>query len=349
MFETVRQAAPTADGRFWLILGEPGGGKSTLFQEWFKRWWSGSADPAPRLGLPVPVLVRLRELPPETLDDADADAMADRLWRHGLGEAAALPEPSASVRALYGKGRGRLLRPVWLLDGLDEVPAAHLTASFFPRLAALPGLKLVSCRSAVYESLRPEADRARAPGHEYDLLGLEPDQQKEFLAAALPLKGSIADAATLHARIRQNPALAPLAGNPLLLDLIAEVADRIALPASRAEFYAEAEAALRARKLFASPVRHQVAAFEAALTALAGRMGLETIEAPQSWWSEACPDPALAEAIERTGLIRVSHRRGKVSFLHLTFQEYHLADALLRSHGHRPLGHARRPDWPGLR
>src|SRR5262245_40383254 len=52
--------------RPWFVLGEPGAGKSTLLEAWFDTWVGELLEP--RLGMTVPVLVRLRELRPGDLD-----------------------------------------------------------------------------------------------------------------------------------------------------------------------------------------------------------------------------------------------------------------------------------------
>jgi predicted NACHT family NTPase len=60
VLEDFRRAAAAGQARRpWVILGEPGAGKSTLLQRWFDTWAAELLEP--RLGLAVPVLVRLRE------------------------------------------------------------------------------------------------------------------------------------------------------------------------------------------------------------------------------------------------------------------------------------------------
>jgi len=176
VLETIQQVATTQGYRFWLILGEPGAGKTTLLVAWFTRW--ATRLPNPYLGMVMPVLVRLRYVQAqETLQDSER--LADRFWRLGLTERALL---KGQGERIYRQDRGRWFSPGWLLDGLDEVVPLP-DEQFYQALVNLPGVKVLTCRTAVYEARRSVSDRYKA--QEYKLLGLQPKQQRAFLIDAL--------------------------------------------------------------------------------------------------------------------------------------------------------------------
>ena len=103
-----------------LVLGEPGAGKSSLLAHWHATWLA--ALPPPRLGLPVPVLVPLRQGEAGALAGRPEED-ADRLWE----SRGARDHDGTPAGACYGL-LPRLFWPVWLLDGLDELPAPNLAA-----------------------------------------------------------------------------------------------------------------------------------------------------------------------------------------------------------------------------
>ncbi len=313
----------------WMLLGEPGSGKSLLLDRWFRRWFADGVTARP--GLAVPVLVRLRDL---VLEDLQAGpALADRLWRRGIAFARQAGMP-AGIKTLYRTGRGRLWRPVWLLDGLDEIRAAPLIEPLFRALADLPGTRLITCRSAVYQELRPVTRVWLTPDREYHLPGLTPPDQLAFLTQALG--GPATRARDLHGRLQASPALRPLANNPLMLRLIASISGRAPLPRSRAAFYRDAEAGLRRCHL---EDQRQGASdlpeFDDALNHLAATMGLDHAVTDLSGLRDACraatatePEAeALAEALTTTGLIRIAGPGAAIRFLHPALQEYHVAGA----------------------
>lgn len=232
---------------------------------------------------------------------------------------------------VYRAERGRMFAPVWLLDALDEVSHPGLGEAFFQRLAGLAGRKVLTCRTAVYESLRREADRYR--DREYEVLGLKPHEQLAFLTHAW--EGDAQRAEALHRAVQRHPAIRPLAANPLMLSLIAEVEGPDRLPTTRAAFYAGAVRAMWARKVDEEPEADSlVEQRDLLLTAVAGEMGMERVEESlailnrAAQQTEAAEWKRLVEYIRRAGLLRVDRARERISFLHLTFQEYFLARAL---------------------
>ena len=330
---------PTLPPRPWVILGEPGSGKTSLLEHWHATWLR--ALPRLCLGMRVPVLVRLHDVPREVLA-GDPATVADTLWAKGVaaGQGAARSTVAAGVFALPA----RVFTPVWLLDSLDELAAPPITSrGLWDMLRALPGEAVLTCRTAVFQPARTET--AGRVGKEWRLLGLKPEEeQAQFLARAYAAQGWDPSRASEAVReLNVNPALRPLAAVPLLLRLVAEAGPRLTFPATRAEFYDDATNALWARRLNDRPELFDLAPErDAALAALAAVMDLATMEAagPEAL-RRAGMSSELREAMHRSGLLHFDNRRGRVSFPHLTFQEFHLARALLG----RPFGKVLRERW----
>jgi predicted NACHT family NTPase len=324
ILERLQQHVPSRSNRPWLILGEPGAGKTALLEAWFLRW--AAELPAAHLGMVVPVLVRLRYL---RIDQSplDSDMFADQLWALGLHEQALL---GGQADAIYQPDRRRGFHPVWLLDGLDEVTPPP-DERFYHALVTLPGVKVLSCRTAVYETLRQEAARYYT-GQEYELLDLKPVDQRAFLMQTLG--GDVHQVDVLHQRLQHHPQLRLLASNPLMLSPIAQMPDRVALPMTRAEFYQAAVGEMWRRKLLDHPEALPWTDYrDRVLTELAQQMGITQTRVPLAWLARAATrvagsnGRALLAALQRTGLVRVSPWE-EVDFVHLTFQEYYLAQSL---------------------
>lgn len=314
---------------FWLVLGEPGAGKTRLLEHWFTKW-AGQLNTL-QLGMAVPVLFRLRELEAEDLK-LEAESLADRLWERGIEEAVSLLGDQAGT--VYRVTRHGLFQPVWLLDGLDEVRPDLQGLPLHRKLANLPGLKVVSCRTAVYASLRQQADGYKEPNREYEILGIKPTEMSDFLTGVFA--GNSERATDLQRRIQDNVSLRFLAGNPLMLTLIAEVSERIALPATRAAFYQEAVVALWDRKLDPEhDCRYLGDKRDRLLTMLAEEMGIKSLEGRLGRLVQVAREvasddhKALIGCLGQTGLLSIDKRRERFGYAHLTFQEYYLAQSLL--------------------
>jgi predicted NACHT family NTPase len=135
-------------------------------------------------------------------------------------------------------------------------------------------VKVVTCRTAVYEALRRDADVYKE--QEYEVLGIKAAEQPVFLEHVLETWGVNPDRAEeLHRKVQQNTAVRPLAANPLMLTLIAEVSQRMSLPASRAAFYEAAVEEMWSRKLANSAAEDLLEERDRALSELAQRMALD--------------------------------------------------------------------------
>ncbi|MGF7212454.1 hypothetical protein GGE65_007081 [Skermanella aerolata] len=312
---------------FTLITGEPGSGKSWLLEELQNAWLS--TDPSPRLGMTLPVLVRCRDLELADLASYDPSELADRLWIR-----AATPSPATGTSGLIFLKRpsGRIWQPLWLLDGIDELPSELMTSEFFRRLANLPGRVCVTCRTVVAQA-QAGALRGCVPLSQHlELLPLTTLEQRNFLRDCFD--GDIGRSETLHRRVHASSQLRELAGSPLLLTLIAEVGETT-LPAARAAFYGESVAELWARRVKGTNQEGLRLYRDEVLTRLAAGMTLEQIVAPvgafdiaiQKMGIEYSERVLLISALKACGLLRFA--REKFEFLHLTFQEFYLATHLM--------------------
>ncbi len=191
-----------------LILGEPGSGKTTLTKHWYEESRQNREDIA---------AFRLRDLGrvPTTKDSG----LTPRLW---------------------------------LLDGWDELPVSQRRAE---HVATLPGLKIVTCRTASYHG---EFDALTADDRIHYVMGMLPQDQRAFLLAVVDawqgsrhsglVRQRLAEVDALWAdnlwqTLQSDDKLRELVANPLLLTLIALVSPpgkEIKLPKSRAQFYQEA-------------------------------------------------------------------------------------------------------------
>ena len=119
-----------------------------------------------------------------------------------------------------------------------------------------------------------------------------------------------------------------------MLSLIAQVSGEMALPETRAEFYQAAVSEMWSRKLSNLPdASSRTKQRDRVLTNLAQRMGMEHIEVSLSLLEQAASDvdastfQVLIDYLKRAGIV-LQQRWEKVSFVHLTFQEFYLARAL---------------------
>ena len=87
---------PALPMRPWVVLGEPGAGKTSLLEHWHVTWLR--ALPQPCLGMRVSILVRLRDVQREVLA-GDPATVADTLWEKGLaaGKSKAMGTRAAQV------------------------------------------------------------------------------------------------------------------------------------------------------------------------------------------------------------------------------------------------------------
>ena len=299
---------PALPRRPWLILGEPGAGKTSLLEHWHATWLQ--ARLRPYLGMKVPVLVRLRDVPRDAFKGDPGGAVADTLWDRGLAVGRSQAKGTAA-EAVFGL-RPHVFTPVWLLDGLDELASPIADRGLWDSLRALPGEAALTCRTAVFQAARAEI--GDLIGSEWRILGLKPTQeQADFLAEAYAdEKIDPACAEEMVHDLNANASLRSLAASPLILRLVAEAGPRLKLPATRAGFYEAATNALWERRLRDRPELLDLAPErDATLAALAATMGLAT-EAPKKALHQTGARPDLREALRRSGLLTFDDRRDRV-------------------------------------
>ena len=206
------------------LVGEPGSGKSTLLRQWAVRLNEQHLQDGTK---PVAFYVALRDVTSEGLDDYFGRPRADGGFELDITPFLS-PDPPA--------------RAIWLFDGLDELPQ-ELRGQWFTIIQTCSkDVCVVSCRTAVY---RGEF------GDPMHLMGLAPAAQLSFLRDLVglwrqqryPPEFAIADDSwveRLHGAIQGNAQLAPLAGSPLLLTLLAFThppTSDLDLATSRPDFY----------------------------------------------------------------------------------------------------------------
>ncbi|MFM9102564.1 MAG: HEAT repeat domain-containing protein, partial [Cyanobium sp.] len=215
-----------------VVLGDPGSGKSLLLQYLVLAW--AEASDLPFADTPVPLLIELRDYAScrekgEVKDFVEYLGRADgRRWQ-------------LNPEALAGWLQHN--RTLLLLDGLDEVfdpelrqrvtTAIHRFADEYPNARIIVSSRLIGFPQ---ERWRDEGFRP------FMLQELDGEQTEAFLRRWHQLayedgsKGERKRASLVRA-IHQSPAIQQLAGNPLLLTLMAILHRTQELPRDRAELY----------------------------------------------------------------------------------------------------------------
>ncbi|MBI5382276.1 MAG: HEAT repeat domain-containing protein [Opitutae bacterium] len=233
------RAASAGAARKLVILGDPGSGKSSLVRYLAVRW-AGIAEPAVRDTQPIPLVVEL---------GAYGRWRCDRRkdFIRFLEEA---PGWHQWLPGLLAKLIGQPGRVVLLLDGLDEVFDVKLRAEVMDDLqrfnSQFPHLPIVvTSRVVGYQAQRLRDAEFR----HFMLQDLDATQITDFLqrwhevtfddpAQAAPKRDRLQKA------LRKSKSIALLAGNPLLLTMMAILNRNQELPRDRADLYAQASRVL---------------------------------------------------------------------------------------------------------
>ncbi|MGO8866183.1 MAG: HEAT repeat domain-containing protein [Alphaproteobacteria bacterium] len=355
-------AAVTAETDRLLIFGAPGQGKSTLLRhmllEATERWLG---DP---LGAPFPCLIRLSQWM-ET-DGAPEGRLQRYLTTHLPGFA----EISRDAAEAWYAGK-----VLWLLDGIDEIRGAAARERFLEELTRLAA---PSSRHRFVVSTRPAGEPPGGIGAEWLRTELPALAEPQVLAIlrnwsqVLAKKdGLYLDAPDFAARLAANPGLRQVHSNALLLTMaVLFFKQRKRLPNDRWEFYVGAEQSLRD-----SWARHRLNDKDAAslpgdyaatvLESLAldgmqeGRVlftaggvaaRVRAVLAGRNWTGgeQDAEAPRFLDAARDAIGVLVEQAPEQYGFVHLTFQEFLAARALVRRGEDAPAIIARfwdHPDW----
>ncbi|QDU65906.1 SUMF1/EgtB/PvdO family nonheme iron enzyme [Engelhardtia mirabilis] len=206
--------------RRWVLLGDPGSGKSTLCRRL-------ACELAQDESRPLPILVSLARLADAGNTDDPFALVAKDATR---SDATSRAELADALRERASDGGAWIL-----LDGLDEVREsdAPRVKGLLRKLAeAYPDCPiLVTSRRTGYGGAPDEAFVAA------DLLALDPRAQRQLLANWL----GATEADLAWERLQNSARLADLARNPFLLTLLAELhREGAPLPATRGALYDQA-------------------------------------------------------------------------------------------------------------
>jgi len=232
---SVLEVVKDASFKYFVILGDPGSGKSTLLQYLALEWARLSPKDLPQQ--PIPLLIELRAYN----RNREAGQCKDFLefFHQGSGIVCRLPQQELHQRLKMGNC-------LVMFDGLDEVfdrgqreeiiTDIHRFTNDYPNLRVIVtsrviGYKAQKLRDAEFRHFmledleRQQIDDFMENWHE-----LTYDDEGEKIRKRERLKRSIS----------QSSAIAQLAGNPLLLTMMAILNRHQELPRDRAELYNQA-------------------------------------------------------------------------------------------------------------
>jgi len=314
-----------------MVVGEPGAGKSTLLKYITLSYAEGNLTQLPKQ--PVVILVEIGHLRQDDL----LDDLVKELDKKDF--------PNARNFVEIGLEKGTLML---LFDGLDEV-SSEGRQIVVNRISGLLDKYsqcrvVITCQKAVYHY-----EFATRTDQTLEIDSFRDDEIQQFLQIwqqdMLPDKSVKQLIHTLH----EQPRIMQLAGNPLLLTIIAYLytdTDFI-LPHSRTKFYSKATQVLLAQ-LHREHNFYEAAKKQAVLRHLAlfnqdggapnkpdwRTMKMETVLAeikkvlPDLNLTNKDADPLLEEIVNRSGLLQKIDGGERYQFTHLTLQEFFAAVAL---------------------
>lgn len=307
-----------------VLLGDPGAGKTITLRHLARE----AAEKALAGDGAIPVYIELKRYKGQAdLAPLLAQAVDEALAVHWLTLSADPEEAARIVRTWLHQGKFLLL-----LDGLNEVHPDRRTAAVaaLKSLLAGPHQMVVSCRERDYSVELQDLAAA------YTLQPLGEEEIRDYLEQDLGKQGEV-----LFCQIRGDERLFSLAGNPLMLWLMARVAEAEPegqLPANKGQLLARFTAAmpsLRRREAVLLPdipdddVR---VALRSLGLAMQERKRLEaSLSEARAWtgWSGPHDLALVLRTAKGLRFLKSDGRWGEpVAFLHPLFQEYFAAEAL---------------------
>jgi hypothetical protein len=304
-----------------VLLGDPGIGKSTALRD---------LERADSQWIPIRLDLRLYDGSDE-LEVLFAKRINEILRRRRTSLTPKPADAAAFLQAQLLREDGRDF--IFLLDGLDEVkPEFHeKVRQAIKGVLAYHHRCVISCRITGYESI---FDGEAVP---YVLEELAPGDIQNYLVQSL---GEERGLSLFSSQIGGDPQLLNLAANPLLLSLIAKIAEfhpQARIPAKRAELFdafVDDLPLMKSREGARLPIpRDLVISMLEALgfamlehaTLAAGLAEIRTWNIPTS---DHTLDATLAEAHECRLLLSDGESGGSVQFIHPLFREYFAARLL---------------------
>jgi energy-coupling factor transporter ATP-binding protein EcfA2 len=242
----VVEVLASPDNRCSIVLGDPGSGKSTLLRYLALSLIDGSSNARlqPALAGRVPFLVDLK-----SYTALRAQNRCDTFYGYFdvLAKQEGCPVTGDRLRAHLDEG----LPAVVMFDGVDEIfqPAEQEAitkqiiafADTYPEARIIVTSRIIGYRRALL---------TKAGFRHFTLQDLDEPQVKEFVRHwyTLTLTGSAAEAEARIERIQQSftasPSIRQLAGNPMLLTIMAIIGKHQELPRERWKLYDHAASVL---------------------------------------------------------------------------------------------------------
>lgn len=336
LHQTADAFGALAAHRRLVVLGAPGGGKSTLLKHIAL---AGAERRLPgALAQSIPVLLELHRLA-ESKATLEAE-IVNELARTGFPHARTFVEQNLEKRSF-----------LLLLDGLDELPPqqrGQVAQDIKDLTARHEEVQIVvTCRAAVY---RGELDEVA--DQKLELVDFNDQQIQRYLRTwvrtqQLPPGKSVEE---LTNTLANRPQIKKLAGNPLLLTILAYLYTdhpEIVLPHSRSQFYKTATDLLLEQwhyqhNRFTLPQKRAIlehlALFNQAGTdpndpdrrTMDFRAVIKEVQGlcPSLNLKPEDTDRLLQEIVERSGLLFALDGGQRYGFAHLTLQEYFTAARL---------------------
>ena len=310
-----------------VLLGEPGLGKTTSLH-------ASARDVAQQAQGEIPIYAELKYYDGSELETLLAQSVNKILAASKRMLAPDLAESTRVLKQWLAQSDARFLL---LLDGLNEVRPEHHTAirNALDTLLRFPHCVIVSCREHDYDESLSEHPTA------FVLQPLQEDEIREYLQRALGDNGK----KLFDDQIHEYEKMETLAGNPLMLWLIALVAQsdpEARLPENRGKLFQQFVAQMpRLRRREGIPDRVPLDVVETALAKLGFEMQERGQLTPDLGQTRGWQIPAERKWLEGAlmqakdwRLLKSDGQLGKpVEFLHRLFQEYFAAQHLRQQLG----------------